>query len=359
MIERLDKKYQRGTILILALWSLGLLSVFAIYLGVAVRGKIKLQSRLEQRDKLYFLAESGVKKAIAVLNNDLILNEYAFTAEAKQARHNNPGYFSEIRLGEGTVDISYEYFQDSILEAQTRYGLTDEESKIDINLADLSTLQRLIKYALNWEDQQASQLAQAIFDWKEYGRSELVGFYGDEYYENLQYPYASKDTPFETIDELLLVKGVTREILGKLKPFMTIYSNNAININTASRITLLAVGFKETLVDKILQVRRGPDGLEASGDDFVFESSESVNLDLQRFVPLEGIELYQLQEMLKRGGLATNSSHYTVRARAALKGEERRVITCVFDVIRSKIVYWREEELSPDPTPRRLRDTGV
>jgi len=346
MGESFYRKKRQGTILILALWSLSLLTVFAVYLGVAVRGKIKLQSRIEERDKLYFLAESGVKKAIAVLNNDLMLNEYAFTVKAKQARHNNPEYFKNIPLAEGTVDISFEDFSESGSSAQTRYGLTDEQSKVDINKADIATLQRLIKNVLGWQEQPARELAQAIFDWKEYGRNELVDFHGDEYYQSLQYPYSAKDGPFETIDELLLVKGMTKEILEKLKPFMTIYSNNAVNINTASRVTLLAMGWEETLVDKVLRVRRGPDGEEATKDDFIFESADTVNLDLQNFVQLEGVELYQIDEMFRGGQLATNSTHYTIIAQAAFRGQERKVITCVFDVIRSKIVYWREEEFS-------------
>jgi len=344
MSESFSRKNRQGTILILALWSLSLLTVFAVYLGVAVRGKIKLQSRIEERDKLYFLAESGVKKAIAVLNNDLMLSEYTFTVKAKQARHNNPKYFKNIPLSEGTVNISFTDFSESGPLTQTHYGLTDEQSKVDINQADIATLQRLIKNVLGWQEPQALELAQAIFDWKEYGRSELVDFYGDEYYKSLQYPYSAKDGPFETIDELLLVKGMTKEILEKLKPFMTIYTHNAININTASRVTLLAIGWEQTLVDKVLRVRRGPDGEEATQDDFIFESADTVNLDLQNFGQLEGIELFQIDKMFKSGQLATNSTHYTIRAQAAFRGQERKVITCVFDVIRSKIVYWREEE---------------
>jgi len=330
MALRFPQRSRQGTILIMALWSLSLLTVFAVYLGVAVRTKITLQSRLEDRDKLYLLAESGIKKAIAVLNNDLMLNEYAFTAKAKQARHNNPAPLAGIALSGGKVDVS----------------LVDEQSKIDLNKADLPTLQRLIKYVLNLDENSTLELAQAIYDWKEYGRSDLIGFYSEEYYKSLESPFSAKDAPFELLDELLLVKGMTKDIFRQLIPYVTVYGNNVININTASRIALLAAGLEEVLVDKILNVRRGQDGLEATLDDFIFEAGDSVILDLQKFVSLEGVELYELDEMFHRGQLGTNSTHYTLRAQASLKGQERKVITCVFDVIHSKIVYYREEESS-------------
>jgi type II secretory pathway component PulK len=83
------------------------------------------------------------------------------------------------------------------------------------------------------------------------------------------------------VGELLLVQGMTPERYAKLRPWVTVYSKR-VNINTAPRQTLLALGMSASLADKVIAYRRGPDGLEGTSDDGVFTSVSSLsqNLDL-------------------------------------------------------------------------------
>lgn len=56
-----------------------------------------------------------------------------------------------------------------------------------------------------------------------------------DYYSNLTPPYRCRNNPFETTEELLLVKGVTRQVFDRLQDFITVRGDGAININWASK----------------------------------------------------------------------------------------------------------------------------
>ena len=97
-----------------------------------------------------------------------------------------------------------------------RFGLTDESSKLNLNLASERQLMVLMEAAVG-EDEEIDPLAivRAILDWRD-ADSDPRTEEGDtegEYYHNLQSPYRVKNGPFDTVEELLLVKGVTNEIL--------------------------------------------------------------------------------------------------------------------------------------------------
>ncbi len=127
-----------------------------------------------------------------------------------------------------------------------RWGVVDEESKINLNKTDVQTLTNLLINVLSLNDEDAAKLAQALLDWRQYGESEITGFFSDDYYSNLQYPYPKKSADYETLDEILLVKGMNKQMYDKLINFVTIYGDGAVNINTASKEVLEALGLTES-----------------------------------------------------------------------------------------------------------------
>ncbi len=56
-------------------------------------------------------------------------------------------------------------------------------------------------------------VASAIADWKSTGEQASTDGAKSEYYQTLPNPYNSKDAPFDTVEELLLVKGMTPSLL--------------------------------------------------------------------------------------------------------------------------------------------------
>jgi type II secretory pathway component PulK len=101
-------------------------------------------------------------------------------------------------------------------EDYVRFGLTDESSKLHLNLATEAQLLTLVSAVVeDDEEMDPQQIVDAILDWRDpdsVSRGEEEETEG-EYYRNLDKPYRIKNGPFDTVEELLLVKGVTNEIL--------------------------------------------------------------------------------------------------------------------------------------------------
>src|SRR4030042_1667519 len=130
---------KRGSILVIALWSLSLLVIFSVYMGFAVRQRIALVERLSRSDNLHYVAYAGVNRSIIELNKGDVSDADSF----KEAWSNNPSAFKDIWLGSAKFSVSYEYRDYFSQAPKTMYGIVDEESKININRAKLETLKNL------------------------------------------------------------------------------------------------------------------------------------------------------------------------------------------------------------------------
>jgi len=340
-----DSLQNRGTILILTLWVLGFLSILAVQLTFHIRQKISLLERLESRSQLSHSAHAGVKQALALLK---IGKEERKTVELtprqKELYLNNPQMFAHIILDQTQAEVTYQTSLGINVPLTKMFGFADENSKLNINKANVEEIKILLTHALDMEEETAFDLASAIVDWREAGKSELVGFYSDEYYETLEYPYEPKNAEFEIIDELLLVKGMTPSLYVRLLNFVTIYTDGSVNINTASIPVLMALGLDANLANQIVTVRRGEDGEEATGDDIILAPSNGVISQLMNFFELAESEIQQLNDLINAGRLLTHSEQYFIKSMASSQiRNEKRVISCVFNIQNGKIQYWREE----------------
>ncbi len=342
---RCHRNNDRGMILILALWTLSLLTILAVSLAGGFHQRINLVARLEARNNIQLIATGGVKKAIALLNRELEKNSFVVSPELKSALYNNDVMFQTIQIAEGLVDVDYQFWDGIGSATLTRYGVVAEEGKINLNTVDMRTLKELIKYIFDWDDLAAGNLAASIIDWREYGENEAQGFYSDDYYSNLKDPYPPKNASFELLDELLLVKGVSPEILEQLSRFVTIYGSGKVDINTAPRPVLLALGLNHELVDKILLVRRGTDGIEATADDHVFLRTYDIASELAQFVELKDFETAMIDQLNTEQKLDTHAYFYSMTVHGKLSGTQRDQlnIRCVFNSKDGKIEYWKED----------------
>ncbi len=336
----------KGSILILTLWAVAFLGIFASYIGLQIGQKALLLSSLEHRNELHYIAEAGIKKAIAALRMDASRNGKRYSSYSKAYRYNNKEMFSNVSIGAGTFNVSYDYYNDYSVSTSKiiRYGVRDEESKININTADRRVLLRLIRLVTNLSESKAKGLVDAILGWRSYGKRKIDGFYSDDYYSNLQYPYKRKKSPFELLDELSLVQGFTQEIIHQLEPFITVYGNGSVNINTASKPVLMSLGLDSSVADKILRVRAGPDGIEATADDYIFKKPFDVASEMMNFIPLTAGEVKQIDALNAWRRIKVSSSFYYIRSKARLNNDNnnRIVIVCIYNIGKNKIEYWNE-----------------
>ena len=282
--------------------------------------KITLVGRLDQRDRLNLIADAAVKKAIIELKKQE-LKPYDSLSDGLS---NEPAVFKDVHIGEGKFSITYDFTDEQSGSLVTRYGLIDEESKININKAHPVVLERLFKILLDFDELRAQELAACIVDWRD-SDSELsipLGSAEDSYYSGLRYSYEAKDADFQALEELLLVKGMDEELLEKLKPYITIYGNGRVNVNTASRVVLAALGINEDMLNNIFSFRCGEDGLMGTSDDNIFTGGDIV-VKLKAVYQLSEAQEAKLNAVIEQS-LAVNSNHFMVRSVAQLNRQSHK-----------------------------------
>lgn len=158
--------------------------------------------------------------------------------------------------------------------------LDDENGLLVVNIADESAKLNLNSILLPNGTMEPYQLAafqrigrrlkapeelwSAVADWIDKDDQPRSGGAETAYYRSLKYPYSSHDDYLLTIDELSLLKGVTPALLGALKPFVTIYSQqqgapvSTVNINTAPKEILAALDdqIDDRMADRIIEERK-------------------------------------------------------------------------------------------------------
>jgi type II secretory pathway component PulK len=327
----------KGSILIVALWSLCLLSAFAVILNYQIRQALTLASRLDQRAKLRLIAEAGVDKVIMELKSDPEKTYFCLG----DSWSSNSEAFKDMPAGDGQVSLSYDLFNAKSGAWETGYGCVDEERKININKADANTLARLFKIILPCEDMQAQELAACIIDWRDADNElSIPGSAEDFYYGSLPFPYATKNSEFETLEELLLVKGFSENVFEKIKDYVTIYGEGRVNINTTSLAVLSALGLDEDLAQKVILYRAGKDGVSGTLDDNAFVSASDIVASMSAAYPLSGSQVEQLNRVAALY-LGVSSDNFSIKAAARLSAN---YLLTVYSVVKrdGKILYWRE-----------------
>ena len=287
------------------------------------------------------IAEAAVKNTILQIRKESQnqKNYYALN----DALSDNISAFKDIEIGDGKANICYNYIDEQSAERLTRYGTSDEEGKININKIDLAVLERLFIIGVGLDQIEAQELAASIIDWRD-SDSELSipsGSAEGQYYRNLEYPYEVKNAEFEVPDELLLVKGMTQDIFEKTKNYITIYGDGRVNINTAPKIVLLALGLSEDIVAKILFLRYGQDGIMGTSDDNILEDSSDIMPKLRQSYGLNDAEVTQMSTISDKY-LSTKSDNFMIRGIARLNNRNTiSEVVCVVNRI-GEIMYWQE-----------------
>ena len=102
------------------------------------------------------------------------------------------------------------------LEYTMRFGLTPESAKLNLNLASDEQIEQLLTPLLvDLQIDNAAELIDAILDWRDEDNEPRENGAESDYYNTLEPGprYNPKNGPFDTVEELLLVKGVTAAVL--------------------------------------------------------------------------------------------------------------------------------------------------
>jgi len=140
--------------------------------------------------------------------------------------------------------------------AQMTITVQDESGRFDLNAADQSTISRLLQSA-GLDLDAANVLTDSILDWR--STSNLVRLHGasDEEYAAKGYPWHPRHGPFQRVDELKLVMGMTATLFARIRPALTVYTKRpAIDPEVAPKEALRAYFLENpSKADDILKER--------------------------------------------------------------------------------------------------------
>lgn len=106
-------------------------------------------------------------------------------------------------------------FEQDVSGQRIRYGLMDESGKLNLNiLGQMQLTDDEARALLMGVPGMTEEIADAIRDWIDSDDETLLyGAETDDTYAAMSPPYSAKNGPLESIDELLMVRGVTPQLL--------------------------------------------------------------------------------------------------------------------------------------------------
>jgi general secretion pathway protein K len=252
----------RGIVLIPLLWVLAALSLLALDLASTVRTEVNLTQASSQAAKSYFYAQGALEEALFHI-------VFPYPDSEKQKR-----------LFPYAAGMNHYWMSDG--EMRCHVAIQDEAGKLDLNFASPEILTRLLEN-LGMSSPAAPALADAIVEWRnpDSEKRDLDGI---------------SHGPFASIEELLLVRGMSREILygrpereemGRKKgrrglaEFVTVYSGKSqVNINYAEPEVIAALpGLDLDTAALIVQARaREPFNNSSELSERVTISDEALSL---------------------------------------------------------------------------------
>lgn len=332
----------RGTILITTLWILALLTLLALGIGTRVGIDVKMVSFFIDSYKAHYIAEAGIRKTIIFLGKDSDKNADSLNEIWSSGYDYDEEQFvlKDIKIGEGAWTVGYETEKDENGRPVYMYGAIDESGKLNINELGDDIIAKLPGFS--------PEIASAVLGWRDAADPANLIAAEDDYYEALEAPYEPKDAKFSVQEELLLVKGVTRDIYDGVKDIITVYGEGkAVNINTASSDALAVLLGAETedLPAKIINYRKGTDGIAGTRDDNIFKDLNTITAMLQSAMTLNAVELNRVQEIKNAGYFKVMSNYFRIRSCGEVRsGRVKKTIEAVVKRTDnlSEILYYYE-----------------
>ena len=255
---------ERGMALLLVVAVIGVLGVALLAFNDRTESAMERAFYVQDQLHLQALAESGIDIGLALLHQDQEAGDHdSLVEEWSTIKAGDLGtLFGEGELRVSIADLSGRFPINRLVPLGTADTTNDSESFRNVLVRLLSSGEFAVE-----DEIEALIIVDSLTDWLD-GNDEPLP-YGAEnsYYLGLEEARPARNGPVELMDELLQVRGMTREVLygsdekKGLAEYISIYGIGKININTAPVLLLqmLAPGVSEADVNIIDEFRREED----------------------------------------------------------------------------------------------------
>lgn len=289
---------ERGNILIMVLFVMLSMSILVMGLSYQARSDLERTRLYRDRAKAYWLARAAVERVKFDYASAMLGGAFA-EVDGQDARQRNRYNY---RFAEGTAECL----------------IFTEASKMSVNSQNREQWMQLLSMYV--EDEQARQeIVDAIWDWRDGDDMPQLNGAEIDYYQALTPPYTPRNGPFFSVEELMLVRGITEamfyggafngEIKPGLKDLLSEGSRNTgrFDINSCPKGILMAfLEISSQDADAIIRAR----------EEQSFETLD----EAFELIPVGGTELLN-QFFQPRSNMRQS---FTIRATAYINGSPAR-----------------------------------
>ncbi|NIM47702.1 MAG: hypothetical protein GTN62_00080, partial [Gemmatimonadales bacterium] len=230
---------RRGVALMLVLWLIVVLGAIAAGVVAAARSEVDVVMNVRTRSVARYAAESGVVAATAQLKRLLRI-----AATPKE----------QALVFRRLEELLRELQEQTLGSARFQVTVADLNARIDLNNADEATLLAFLQQFV--DERKAEALVDALQDWKD--DDDVPRAHGAEAqeYARVGSPFFPPNRPLQRLDDLTRISGFTDSVADVIAPYVTVYGDGRVNVNTAPKPVLAAVrGLGNAGADQIVSRR--------------------------------------------------------------------------------------------------------
>jgi len=275
---------QQGIALIVILLALVLITAMVVEFSYGVYTGTNNLYNWRDSQRLSVMAQSGVNVTARFMKEAAIIEDYKTQSEIEMPIENP---FEDFN---GTITVRIE-------DENAKFNIkTLVNQKLEEETNTREGFQRLLR-ALSLDE----KIAKRVVDY-------IVG---------------AKKSNFDSVDELLLINCISRKDYDTLLPYITVYGDGLININSAKKPVLMCLpgvindGLAQNIID---HRKRTP-----------FDNAGNI-VNVPEFSEL-GISLM--------GHITDRASSFYIQSTAS-SNEVKRIIVTVIDMRTKRIQYWKE-----------------
>jgi general secretion pathway protein K len=197
----------RGVALLLVMWILVLLTVISGQFCHTMRTEVNITRNFKEETRAYYIARAGFNMAVAGL------------VSKDQRRNLNTDSQSDIIQWRINAPIDPIPFAGG----HAHVWIENEKGKIHINRSTPKFLKSIIN-GYYPDENMRDVITASILDWRDKDQLSRVNGAENDYYNALPDPYNCGDSDFKSVEELLLVRGISRELFfNGLRDMVTVY----------------------------------------------------------------------------------------------------------------------------------------
>jgi len=255
----------RGAILIGVLWCLVLLSLLVTVMLKSSKLDLRVTKNHSDSIEAHYAALAGIERVKALLHQEAQAARTSGATWVTRLR-DAPEELRDVPLGRGVFRI-LRAGRDGEGPGGIVYGITDEESRFNLNTASAEDLKKVPGLT--------EPVAAAIADWIDDDHTLTPEGAERESYLSRSPPYLPRNGPIESLLELLLVEGVRLDLVLGWSEWVTVHSavrdvnargKTRVSLQKATEAELAAVDGISSELARAIVAQRGRGRLESVVD---------------------------------------------------------------------------------------------